>query len=94
MVPLTVESAPIRSTSTHGSGCTFSAAVAALLGQGHSLRSACLGAKRFVHRAIAEAPGLGGGHGPVDPNWPHRMRSESLIAELIAEPTNGSTPHH
>ena len=43
----------VPGVSTHGTGCTTSAAVAAGLAKGQSLREAVGGAKRFVHRAIA-----------------------------------------
>lgn len=38
--------------STHGTGCSLAAALAAELALGHPLKSAVEGAKRFVHRAI------------------------------------------
>jgi hydroxymethylpyrimidine/phosphomethylpyrimidine kinase len=53
-------------TSTHGTGCTLSAAVAAGLALGRPLETAVADALDFVHRAIAGAPGLGAGHGPLD----------------------------
>ena len=56
----------IRTRATHGTGCTLSAAVAAGLARGRPLRSAVADAIDFVHRAIARAPGLGKGRGPVD----------------------------
>lgn len=51
---------------THGTGCTLSAAIAAGLALGDDLPTAVERATRFVGRAIASAPGLGGGRGPVD----------------------------
>jgi hydroxymethylpyrimidine/phosphomethylpyrimidine kinase len=51
---------------THGTGCTLSAAIAAGLARGDTLPEAVERAIRFVARAIATAPGLGGGRGPVD----------------------------
>ena len=51
---------------THGTGCTFSAAITAGLAAGHDLLSAVARAKRFINRAIATAPGLGSGCGPVN----------------------------
>ncbi len=51
---------------THGTGCTLSAAVAAGLAEGRPLGDAVDRAVRFVARAIETAPGLGGGHGPVN----------------------------
>ena len=41
--------------STHGTGCSLAAALAAELALGHDLRSAVLGAKRYVHQAIARS---------------------------------------
>ncbi len=51
---------------THGTGCTLSAAIAALLAKGLALPEAVGAAKRFVAEAIRTAPGLGGGSGPVN----------------------------
>jgi hydroxymethylpyrimidine/phosphomethylpyrimidine kinase len=56
----------IESTSTHGTGCTLSAAIAACLGCGLTLKESIETAKRFVTNAINHAPGLGHGHGPVN----------------------------
>jgi hydroxymethylpyrimidine/phosphomethylpyrimidine kinase len=56
----------IDTSSTHGTGCTLSSAVAAGLALGRPLRAAVRDALGFVHRAIAEAPGLGSGHGPLN----------------------------
>jgi hydroxymethylpyrimidine/phosphomethylpyrimidine kinase len=53
-------------TSTHGTGCTLSAAIAAGLALGRPLERAVADALDFVHRAIAAAPGLGTGHGPLN----------------------------
>jgi hydroxymethylpyrimidine/phosphomethylpyrimidine kinase len=57
----------IASTSTHGTGCTLSAALAALLGQGMPARDAVRAAKAYITEAIRAADRLrvGGGHGPV-----------------------------
>ena len=51
---------------THGTGCTFSAAIAARLARGDDLLTAVRGAKDYITRAIAQAPQLGAGHGPVE----------------------------
>jgi hydroxymethylpyrimidine/phosphomethylpyrimidine kinase len=51
---------------THGTGCTLSAAVTAGLARGDTLGEAVDRAVRYVARAIASAPGLGKGHGPID----------------------------
>lgn len=60
----------IPTTSTHGTGCTLSAAITAGLARGDSLRDAVAAGLDYVHRAIAAAPGLGGGHGPVNHGVP------------------------
>jgi hydroxymethylpyrimidine/phosphomethylpyrimidine kinase len=51
---------------THGTGCTLSAAVAAGLARKLPLDTAVSVGLEFVARAIAHAPGLGAGNGPVD----------------------------
>ena len=58
----------IDTTSTHGTGCTLSAAITAGLALGRPLEQAVADALDFVHRAIAAAPGLGSnkGHGPLN----------------------------
>ncbi len=60
----------LATTSTHGTGCTLSAAVAAGLALGRDLDTAVSDALDFVYRAIAEAPGLGSGHGPLNHTVP------------------------
>jgi len=56
----------IAGTSTHGTGCTFAAAVTAHLALGRELEEAIRRAQAYVAAAIRHAPGLGGGHGPMD----------------------------
>jgi hydroxymethylpyrimidine/phosphomethylpyrimidine kinase len=56
----------IATTSTHGTGCTLSAAITAGLALGRPLEAAVADGLDYVHRAIASAPELGGGHGPLD----------------------------
>ena len=58
--------ARLRTESTHGTGCTLAAAIAASLAHGLDLISAVGTAKRFVRDAIRHAPHLGHGHGPVN----------------------------
>jgi hydroxymethylpyrimidine/phosphomethylpyrimidine kinase len=55
----------IATRHTHGTGCTFSSAIAARLALGDDLRAAVENAKAYVTRAIAHVPGLGHGHGPL-----------------------------
>lgn len=56
----------LATRNTHGTGCTLSAAVAAQLANGESLHAAVRRAIDYVHNAIATAPGLGSGHGPLN----------------------------
>jgi hydroxymethylpyrimidine/phosphomethylpyrimidine kinase len=51
---------------THGTGCTYSAAITAGLASGLRLRDAVARAKRFIDAAIRTNPGLGHGCGPVN----------------------------
>jgi hydroxymethylpyrimidine/phosphomethylpyrimidine kinase len=51
---------------THGTGCTYSAAVTALLARGLPLLEVVSRAKAWLHEAIKTNPGLGGGSGPVN----------------------------
>lgn len=55
----------VHTQHTHGTGCTLSAAVATGLGQGLPLAQAVERGIRYVQAAIAHAPGLGAGHGPL-----------------------------
>ena len=60
------ESRRIDTPHTHGTGCTLAAAIAAGLALGLSLQESVARAHRYVQAAIAAAPGLGKGHGPLD----------------------------
>ena len=66
-----------RSTSrhTHGTGCTLASAIAAGLAQGLDVEAAVERARDYVRRAIATAPGIGRGHGPLDHGHPLRSLS-------------------
>jgi hydroxymethylpyrimidine/phosphomethylpyrimidine kinase len=56
----------LQTTNTHGTGCTLSAAITAHLAKGESLHAAVRRSVDYVHNAIATAPGLGSGHGPLN----------------------------
>lgn len=51
---------------THGTGCTYSAAITACLARGATLADAVARAKRFITEAIRTSPRLGHGSGPVN----------------------------
>jgi len=56
----------IATRHTHGTGCTYSAAITAELAKGARLRDAIGKAKEFITAAIRTAPGLGSGTGPLN----------------------------
>ncbi|MFL6202033.1 MAG: bifunctional hydroxymethylpyrimidine kinase/phosphomethylpyrimidine kinase [Thermoanaerobaculia bacterium] len=59
----------LATTSTHGTGCTLSSAIAARLGRGEELPRAVGGAIEYLQGAMKAAYPLGSGHGPVDHLW-------------------------
>jgi hydroxymethylpyrimidine/phosphomethylpyrimidine kinase len=63
--PVVWQAARIVTRHTHGTGCTLSSAIATLLGKGLELEEAVTEARQFVRAALAAAPRLGHGHGPL-----------------------------
>jgi hydroxymethylpyrimidine/phosphomethylpyrimidine kinase len=59
----------VETKNTHGTGCTFSAAIAAGLAQGYGTVEAVGRAKAYLAAAIAGAQSMGAGHGPVAHDW-------------------------
>lgn len=53
---------------THGTGCTLATAIACGLAEGTALAPAVLRAQNYLQQAIRNAPGLGGGAGPLNHN--------------------------
>ncbi|MCL5110550.1 MAG: bifunctional hydroxymethylpyrimidine kinase/phosphomethylpyrimidine kinase [Chloroflexi bacterium] len=74
----------LPSRHTHGTGCTFSAAIAALLARGLPVTEAVAGAKEYLTRAIEQSFPIGRGRGPV--HHLHRFYSAE------GEPRAGSEP--
>ncbi|HEX7998725.1 MAG TPA: bifunctional hydroxymethylpyrimidine kinase/phosphomethylpyrimidine kinase [Pyrinomonadaceae bacterium] len=68
----------IHTTSTHGTGCTLAAAIAACLGRGLTLPESISTAKSFVTDAIRQAPALGHGHGPLNHNVAPRFNQQNF----------------
>jgi hydroxymethylpyrimidine/phosphomethylpyrimidine kinase len=62
-----LQSPRIATANTHGSGCVFSAAIAADLAKGSDSLAAVLLAKEFITGAIERSLEVGHGHGPVNP---------------------------
>lgn len=56
----------IETRHTHGTGCTYSAAITASLAAGEDLPGAIRKAKEYISAAIRSSPGLGTGSGPVN----------------------------
>lgn len=76
----------IRSDTTHGTGCSFSAAIAAGLAKGRSLPEAVNVAKRFITMAIEYGLRIGSGHGPVNPvAWQEIPAERYRVLEDLAE---------
>jgi len=71
----------VPGTSTHGTGCTFSAAIAAFLARGVPAPDAIASARAYLQQALLRAPGLGAGHGPLGHADP------ALAAPVVEAPT-------
>lgn len=56
----------VKTRNTHGTGCTLSSAIAALLARGFNIPQAIAGAKRYLEAALLSAPNIGHGSGPVN----------------------------
>lgn len=63
--PERFESTRIDTPHTHGTGCTLASAIATGLAQGLVLDEAVVRGRAYVREAIRQAPGFGGGHGPL-----------------------------
>ena len=56
----------IETTSTHGTGCALSSAIATGLAQSFGLKESVVRARDFVYKAINSSPGYGKGSGPLN----------------------------
>lgn len=72
-----LESKRVATNSTHGTGCTLSAAIAAHLALGAEVFEACRAAKEYLTGALSHAQPLGRGHGPVNHFWKINSLSEN-----------------
>ncbi len=59
----------VDTKNTHGTGCTFSAAICAFLAKGMSLRGSVENSKTFITEAIRNSFEIGEGHGPLNHFW-------------------------
>jgi hydroxymethylpyrimidine/phosphomethylpyrimidine kinase len=60
---------------THGTGCTFSAAITSHLALGRTLREAIPLAQAYIAEAIRQGPELGKGHGPMEHFFKFKVKS-------------------
>ncbi|MCQ6276145.1 bifunctional hydroxymethylpyrimidine kinase/phosphomethylpyrimidine kinase [Bacillus sp. V3B] len=74
----TFKSKRIATKNTHGTGCTFSAAMTAELAKGASVFDAVSVAKRFISMAIEEDLQIGNGHGPTN-HWAYKRKGRVSI---------------
>jgi hydroxymethylpyrimidine/phosphomethylpyrimidine kinase len=72
----TFPSKRINTKNTHGTGCTFSAALTAELSKGASVNDAVVTAKNFIQAAIEEDLKIGLGHGPTN-HWAYQNRKRA-----------------
>ncbi|MEG0471699.1 MAG: bifunctional hydroxymethylpyrimidine kinase/phosphomethylpyrimidine kinase [Solibacillus sp.] len=75
----------IHTRHTHGTGCTFSAAVTAFLGKGYAVRDAIIEAKRFIQAAIENPLDIGNGNGPTN-HFAYKQGSLKSEVQLIETP--------
>ena len=64
---------------THGTGCTLASAIATGLAEGRTAVTACARAVAYVTAAITHAPGLGGGHGPLN----HALVFDAISGQFV-----------
>ena len=80
----------VRNPNTHGTGCTFSSAIAAQLAGGQQLREAVILAKAYVTKAIEKSYQTGKGAGPL--NQLFRFHQEPPARGVHEVPQHGMHP--
>ncbi len=76
----------MRSKNTHGTGCSFSAAIAAELAKGKTIPEAVKTAKEFITTAIAYGLPIGKGYGPVNPTaWQLMPAEKYRVLQMLEE---------
>jgi hydroxymethylpyrimidine/phosphomethylpyrimidine kinase len=76
----TFTSTRVQTKNTHGTGCTFSAAITAELAKGASILEAVYVAKAFIQAAIEEDLHIGSGHGPTN-HWAYQRRRVNVLVD-------------
>lgn len=66
----------IDTKDTHGTGCTYAAAITAFLAQGKSKADAVISAKNYIHAAIENGLNIGSGHGPTN-HWAYKQQMKT-----------------
>ena len=74
-------SARLDTVHSHGTGCCLASAIATGVAQGMTLMAAIERARHFVYLALANAPGLGAGHGPLN-------HSVTVCSSEVAPPSS------
>lgn len=59
----------VKTKNTHGTGCTFSAAISSYLAKGFDVKSSVKKAKDYIQGAIENSLNIGHGHGPLNHMW-------------------------
>lgn len=81
-----VKSDRVPTKNTHGTGCTFSAALTAELAKGKTVRESAYLAKCFIYQAIQNDLHIGNGHGPTN-HWAYQESVRNLtMGGVIVEP--------
>ncbi|MBM6617754.1 bifunctional hydroxymethylpyrimidine kinase/phosphomethylpyrimidine kinase [Bacillus suaedaesalsae] len=73
-----VSSPRLQTKNTHGTGCTFSAALTAELAKGNTINDAVCIAKQFIQAAITYDLQIGSGHGPTN-HWAYKQLQGEAI---------------
>ncbi|MDP4099304.1 bifunctional hydroxymethylpyrimidine kinase/phosphomethylpyrimidine kinase [Paenibacillus sp. P96] len=71
----------IHTVHTHGTGCTYSAAVTAGLASGLAVTEAVRVAKDFIQAAIENSLGIGAGHGPTN-HFAYRLKAAKIGGDM------------
>ncbi len=74
----------VDTPSTHGTGCTFSAAIAAHIALGADVVDAVARAKHYLATAIERATPIGHGHGPVAHDWPLARNFQAAQSAVLS----------
>jgi len=75
----------VDTANTHGTGCTFAAAITALLARDVTPLEAIIAAKAFVTRALAASYAIGSGHSPVNHAW--ATADLDILPTLLTDPS-------